>query len=150
MTICGNIMDNIMEQWEDQQQQQQQQQTVSPAAPAAAGSSSSDHHNHHHHQQQQQQQASVGRQGAADPTAAKSSSSTQQQQQQQQQQRPSQSLTFKLFDFGLSLVNPDRFSMGQQAQAGSQEKKAALARLQQQGVCAATQLPTGCDLGWFG
>lgn len=42
-------------------------------------------------------------------------------------------VTFKLFDFGLSMVNPDRFSMGQQANGTPQEKQEALRSLREQG-----------------
>lgn len=41
--------------------------------------------------------------------------------------------TFILFDFGLSMINPDRFSIGRQAQASAAEKRQALARLREQG-----------------
>lgn len=63
---------------------------------------------------------------------------------------------FKLFDFGLSMVNPDKFSMGQQAHGSRQEKQEALRSLREQGKadwggtqwvqCAWLALPTG-DLG---
>lgn len=42
-------------------------------------------------------------------------------------------VTFKLFDFGLSMVNPDRFSMGEQAYGTPKEKQEALKRLRAQG-----------------
>jgi hypothetical protein len=45
-------------------------------------------------------------------------------------------VTFKLFDFGLSMINPDKYSEGKQARGSPEEKQQALRRLQEQGATA--------------
>jgi hypothetical protein len=61
-------------------------------------------------------------------------------------------VTFQLFDFGLSMVNPDKYSLGQQARSSPQEKQEALRRLHEQGEgftvrCLGAQQHVGSGCG---
>jgi len=97
---------------QQQQQQQQQQHSVhgSSSSPHALRGSdlASSHQEGHNTHKSESSSSSTGSSSSRQPT-------------------------FTLFDFGLSMINPDKFSMGQQARASPADKRQALRRLQEQG-----------------
>ena len=128
-------LDNIIDNWPDQQQQEGKRR------------GEGGREKQHQHQQQQQQEKvweEGGRNKQQQQELSEEGGRKKQQQQQQweklqaeagdsKQQQLNDSSAFQLFDFGLSNINPARFSVGAQARASREEKKRAVQQLEQQG-----------------
>jgi Mg-chelatase subunit ChlI len=128
-------LENIMEGWPGPGQQQHKQQQEKQEGEEQKPQHQKEHQQHQGQQQQDQEPKQQDHQQQQDQEQKEHNRQQQQQQQQEEEEEEAgaEDCVFRLFDFGLSNINPDIFSMGPQAGGSRQDRKRVIQQLEKQG-----------------